>query len=385
MIYEDLILNEKIFSILTNAWKQSRLPHALIFHGANGVGKEAHAIEFSALLNCKNIVNNRACGECSQCLRIKSFQHGNVKLISPMPASSKSTSIEAGSIHSLSSPQLKTYQQALEEKGKDPYYKIGLKASTIPIAIVRELRKDLYMSSIESGWRIVMIFEAEKLCTGTQASANALLKILEEPPEKTLFMLVTSSPNQLLDTIKSRSQSFYFSSPTDRQIETILINRGLESKRCRIISKMCQGNISLAMNLNNHYDSIPKDIKIIFESFFNDDPVFIQQFQNRLQDLNRIGNKELFDNFFQLQIQLVRDIILLKQDKDSLHIVFSHLKEKYIEVIDDNKNADFHSILEAIDDAYRMNLGNVNLSLNSISLIFDIQSCLEGKVYQSIE
>ena len=76
---------------------------------------------------------------------------------------------------------------------------VNLNSNSIPINIVRELRKDLYMSSIEGGWRIVMIFDAEKLCTGTQASANALLKILEEPPEKSLFILVTSYQNQLLD------------------------------------------------------------------------------------------------------------------------------------------------------------------------------------------
>ena len=384
MIYNDLILNENVFAILSNAKNQNRLPHAMIFHGPEGVGKEAHAIEFSALLNCKDIINNRACGDCSNCLRIKSFQHGNIKLISPMPSSSKSTSIEGGSIHSLSSAQLKSYQQSLLEKGKDPYFKIGLKASAIPIAIVRELRKDLYMSSIEDGWRIVMIFDAEKLCSGTQASANALLKILEEPPEMTLFILVTSYPDQLLDTIKSRSQSFYFPSPSDKNIEEILIKKGIDSKRCRIISKMCQGNIGLAINLNDHYESIPKDIKIIFEAFFNDNSTFIQQFQNRLQELSRIGIKGLFDNFFKLQVQLIRDLILLNQDKNSIHIVFSHLIEKYIKVLDENPKADLHSALEAIDDAYRMNMGNVNLSLNSINLVFDVQSCLGGKEYQSI-
>ena len=124
-----------------------------------------------------------------------------------MPASNKSTNIEGGSVHTLSSTQLKSFMSSLEEKGKDPYSKINLKANSIPINIVRELRKDLYMSSIEDGWRIVMIFDAEKLCTGTQASANALLKILEEPPEKTLFILVTSYQNQLLDTIQDHFQT----------------------------------------------------------------------------------------------------------------------------------------------------------------------------------
>ena len=384
MIYDELIINDEVFSRLVNAWQSQRLPHAIIFHGQAGIGKEAHAIEFSALLNCKSISENRACGNCSNCIRIKSFQHGNVKLVVPMPATSKTTTIDGGSIHSLSSAQLKLYMSSLEEKGKNPYYKIGLKSNTIPIDIVRELRKDLQMSSIEDGWRIIKIFDAEKLCTGTQASANALLKILEEPPEKTLFILVTSYPNQLLDTIKSRCQSFYFSCPTEDKINLLLLGRGIEKKKCNILAKMSQGNIGLAIELNENYDLIPKDIKIIFEAFFKENPPFMQQFQLRLQELNRGGNKELFDNYFQLQVQLIRDLILLKLDQNSIQIVFSHLKEKYFEIITDNPKADFHSMLEAIDDAYRMHLGNVNPSLNSISLIFDIQACLEGKEYQPI-
>ena len=85
MIYSDLILNEEVFLGLKNAWQTNRLPHALIFHGQSGIGKEAHAIEFSALINCSSVVGNRACGNCSNCIRIKSFQHGNVKLVVPMP------------------------------------------------------------------------------------------------------------------------------------------------------------------------------------------------------------------------------------------------------------------------------------------------------------
>ena len=385
MIYSNLIFNHTIFDGLVNAYKASRLPHAIIFHGNNGIGKEAHAIEFSAYLNCVSKNGKRACGICSSCIRISSFQHGNVKLVVPMPASNKSTNIEGGSVHTLSSTQLKSFMSSLEEKGKDPYSKINLKANSIPINIVRELRKDLYMSSIEDGWRIVMIFDAEKLCTGTQASANALLKILEEPPEKTLLILVTSYQNQLLDTIKSRCQSFYFTNPSIDEIKQYLKSNNIDEQKSDILAKISQGNLGLAIELFKNYDTIPKDIKIIFEVFFNNNNSFYQKFQNRLQDLNRAGNKELFDNFFQLQVQLIRDILLMKVDKRSEKIVFNHLKEKYTEIIQDYPNADFHSMLEAIDDAYRMHLGNVSLPLNAIGLIFDIQSCLHGEEYHGID
>jgi len=383
MIYSDLILNEEVFFGLKNAWQTNRLPHALIFHGQSGIGKEAHAIEFSALINCSSVVGNRACGNCSNCIRIKSFQHGNVKLVVPMPSSSKSVSIDGGSVHSLTATQLKSYLNALNEKGENPYFKIGINSNSISIDIVRELRKDLFMSSIENGWRIVMIFDAEKLCTGTQTAANALLKILEEPPDKTLFILVTSYPEQLLDTIKSRCQSFYFSNPNDEKIISYLVKNNIEPKKADILAKICQGNIGLAIELNNNYDSMPKDIKIIFEAFFRDNSSMLQQFQLRFQELNRIGNKVLLDMFFQLQVQLVRDLILIKQDSNSDFIVFKQLKEKYTEVILHFPDADFHSMLEAIDDAYRMHLGNVNLSLNSLSIVFDIHACLEGNEYES--
>tara|TARA_B100001029_G_C15061335_1_gene458752 strand:+ start:2242 stop:3408 length:1167 start_codon:yes stop_codon:yes gene_type:complete len=384
MIYPELIFNHKIFEGLVNAHLANRLPHALIFHGNNGIGKEAHAIEFAAFLNCISD-GRRACGRCSNCIRISSFQHGNVKLVVAMPASNKSTNIEGGSVHTLSSTHLKSFMSSLEEKGKDPYYKVNLNSNSIPINIVRELRKDLYMSSIEGGWRIVIIFDAEKLCTGTQASANALLKILEEPPEKSLFILVTSYQNQLLDTIKSRCQSFYFRNPSIKKIKTYLQKKNIDDEKCDILAKISHGNLGLALELFKNYDYIIKDIKIIFEVFFNKNYSFYKKFQSRLQDLNRTGNRELFDNFFQLQSQLIRDLILMKIDRQSEKIVFSNLKTKYLKIIDDNPNADFHSMLEVIDDAYRMHKGNVNLTINAISLIFDIESCLKGNEYQGID
>ena len=104
-----------------------------------------------------------------------------------------------------------------------------------------------------------------------------------------------------------------------------------------------------------------------------------------MQDLNRSGHRELFDIFFKLQVQLIRDIILTKIDEQSDKIVFNHFIKKNSDIINNNPNADFHSMLEAIDDAYHMYLGNVNLSLNAISLIFDIQSCLQGNEYHGID
>ena len=85
MIYDNLILNEKVWKMLSNSFRTRKVPNAFIFSGDIGVGKEAHAIEFSALLNCKRVSNNSPCGDCRSCIKIKSFKHEEIHLIHSTP------------------------------------------------------------------------------------------------------------------------------------------------------------------------------------------------------------------------------------------------------------------------------------------------------------
>ena len=85
MIYKNLILNHKVFNNISSFHNTNHLPNAFIFHGENGVGKEAHAIEFFALLNCNNPNNNQSCGICNSCSKTKKLQHENLEIIFPYP------------------------------------------------------------------------------------------------------------------------------------------------------------------------------------------------------------------------------------------------------------------------------------------------------------
>ena len=75
MIFSELIVNDKNWKHLCNAFNNDRLPHALLFHGEEGMGKEAHALELAALLSCENIKNGDSCGNCSSCNKIRTFKH----------------------------------------------------------------------------------------------------------------------------------------------------------------------------------------------------------------------------------------------------------------------------------------------------------------------
>ena len=210
MFYNNLIINNNFKDLIKNYLKNNKIPHALLLHGDSGSGKEGHAIELAATLNCQSNINFEACGNCHSCIQLKAMQHPNINFIIPYP---KRNSISKNDPpeKTLNSKDIDELQTIKKNKVSDPYSEFKLKnANTILINSIRLLKKEIYNTSIESGWKIFLVFEADKLCKPNTESANALLKILEEPPEKTMFLLVTSKYDNIISTIKSRCQNIFF-------------------------------------------------------------------------------------------------------------------------------------------------------------------------------
>ena len=134
MIYNDLLLNKKIFNQLTNYYKNNKIQNAYIFHGQEGVGKEAHAIEFFALINCDNQLDTfSACRKCNSCIKILSLQHELLNIILPLPRN-KAIDKNDSALKALNEKQIKEITNISILKGQNPYYKMKLdKANTILI------------------------------------------------------------------------------------------------------------------------------------------------------------------------------------------------------------------------------------------------------------
>ena len=115
MINSNLLVNNKNWQRLVRSWNSGKLPHALLFHGPEGVGKEGHALELAALLNCIAATENGSCGSCPSCKKTKSFQNGNVKLILPLPRG-KIKSSDDSSEKAFSESSLKEYLELLKQK-----------------------------------------------------------------------------------------------------------------------------------------------------------------------------------------------------------------------------------------------------------------------------
>jgi DNA polymerase-3 subunit delta' len=231
-------------------WKNNRVGTAYLFSGPRGCGKEALAIEFGALLNNDSNEKNHDLNSPGY-IRFKALQHEHLKLVVPFPAP-KTIKENQNALDTLSEKDHDFLNQSIQKKSQDPFYKIRMpKATRILIHSVRELRRSLYLKTTSPGRKIVLIFDAHLLSVGQAEAANALLKILEEPPPDTTLLLVSDHKHDLLPTILSRCQNISVR-PLDREIiKTHLEEIGVEKESADFYSVIAQGDMQRALSISD--------------------------------------------------------------------------------------------------------------------------------------
>jgi DNA polymerase-3 subunit delta' len=378
MIYDSLLIHTKIWNNLLNSVNSGRLPHALLFHGNDGSGKEAHAIELAALINCESPLENGPCGDCPSCKKIKSFQHGNIKLILPYPRGKISASDDP-SIRGLTEKNIDQLREMMVEKGRNPYARIEIEnARTILINSIREVKKDLYMSSIDKGWTVVLIFDAEKLCLPQPTSANALLKVLEEPPEKTIFILVTSEVSVMMDTIRSRCQQIYFPPLASSFIEEKLIGHDVSEDKAKVISNIANGDIRLALKLSENIDELYSDLKLMIKACYSPSPTTWQAVTNRTSTLKRKSMSEL-SYFFRTSILYMRDLHLATHESNNDHFIFTNLTEHFRKVSIDYPHANWNECINILESTFENIQRNGYLPLMVTAMLIELKQQIVGE------
>ncbi|UOF93953.1 MAG: DNA polymerase III subunit delta' [Bordetella sp.] len=189
---------------------KNRLGHAWIIHGSHGIGKLNFAFTVAACLLCENSKNNFPCMACSSCNWLSDDNHPDLKLISPESIKINHTKIS------------KIVNSTIEPK------KNKTLSREIRINQIRELELWFNTTTYREGWRIIILFPSESL---NEISGNALLKILEEPPKNTLFLIIAAAIDKLLPTVVSRCQKFKLSIPDQEVASKWLNKQGVEKSK----------------------------------------------------------------------------------------------------------------------------------------------------------
>jgi DNA polymerase III subunit delta' len=252
MQFAQVIGQNQVRDSLVEMVRQNRLSHALLFLGHEGSGALPMALAFAQYVVCERAKGNTpdSCGVCAACMKAKQLVHPDIHFsypVIPKKAGDKPVSSDYGA-------------EWREFIGQYPYGNaydwlqfIGAenKQGNITAQECNEINRKLSLKSFESGYKIQILWMPEYL--GNEG--NKLLKLIEEPPADTLFLLVAQNESLILPTILSRTQLVKIPLPETADIARALIERsGLGAEQARQIAVLCEGNYHEALQLVRHAD-----------------------------------------------------------------------------------------------------------------------------------
>lgn len=364
-----------IWDLLEKSIKNNKIGSAYLFSGPSGVGKEAMAIEYGATINRDYNRFDKETADANY-IRFKTLQHELLKLIVPLPVG-KSQKDNVNVLESLNTADLELLKSNIEQKSADPFHKIILpNATRIRINSIRELRRTLYLKSDDIGRKIVLIFDAHLLTAGQAESANALLKILEEPPSHTTLILVTDNKNQLLPTILSRCQHIDFPPLSKDTIKETLLTNGTDSEFANLIADISQGNMRKALSMAiDTIDIFLQSIQNLSMSVVNEDG---KKWRELINKNSQIIKKDLYQfqyNIFLLQLWFQSVYHLRIGLSDDMHrpelLDFMQIfNQKY-------PSADLHKINILLENTIDAVDRNLYMSLTLTNLLINVQKYLK--------
>lgn len=261
MRYDEVIGQEDIKARLRRQLEEGHVPHAQLFAGPAGCGKLPMALAYASALLCRQPAGGEACGQCASCRMLAHWAHPDLHFVFPV-VKRKGQSGDATSDQYLT--------EWREQLGESAYFDrlewlarihVENQQSLIGVAESDQILRKLSLKSSQGGYKVMVVWLPEQM---NVAAANKLLKILEEPPADTAFLLVSNEPERLLPTILSRTQRVDFRPLSQREIELALMQRnGLQEADSRAVARLCEGSYTQALAQLR----VDKDSALFFDMF----------------------------------------------------------------------------------------------------------------------
>lgn len=314
MQFCEIIGHETVKNQLRQAVCEGRIPHAQLFTGPAGVGKLALAIAYAQYVACPNRTAEDSCGKCPTCLQYSKLQHPDLHFAFPI--------IKTESADVCDAFLDKWRELLLKDKyfDIDDWYRVmgsETKQGMIYDKESSEIIRKLSLKSFSNGYKVMIIWQADKM---NPRCANKLLKLLEEPPTMTLFLLISEHPEQLLSTIVSRVQEVRVPRMSEQEIAL-----GLQQEYAWLDSEQAH---SFAHMANGSYFSA---IKILSET--EENQTYFDDFVALMRNAWLVGQKKDYSALLKLRewsLDMADAKVGREKQKAFLQYAQRQVRENYI-------------------------------------------------------
>ncbi len=350
---------EEIKKKLIQTVKENRISHARLFLGAEGSGALPLALAYAQYISCTDRTESDSCGQCPSCRKYAKLIHPDLHFSYPFFAKHKEDTalsfIEEWREAFLSNPYLglDEWREQLEADNKQ---------ANINIAECHQIIKKLSLKPFESEYKVLIMWLPEYL----DKEGNTLLKIIEEPPQKTLFLLIAQNQDQILNTILSRTQLIKVPKLRDEDVERFLVSqKHLDSVQARNISYLCDGNLQVAIRLSREEnDDNFALLRDWLRMCFSNRGLQIVEFSEKLSRMGRENQK----NFLRYGMKVLREAIISLSGADEL----IHLQEQEKEFVQNFARSAGSAKTEALFNEFEKAHYHVERNANPKILFLDV-------------
>ena len=373
MLFKDIIGQEATKRQLRQAVREGRIPHAQLFTGISGIGKLQLALAYAQYLNCPHRTEEDSCGTCPTCLQYQHLQHPDLHFVFPIVGSDE-----------VCDNFLEPWRKIILEQHyfdlDDWHEALGIenKQSMIYEKESGEILHKLSLKAYGDGYKIMIIWQPEKM---NASSANKLLKILEEPAQKTVFILVSEHPEKLLSTIQSRVQTVQIPRLETETIAAALQQKGISSVQANDIARIANGSYLAALKKANETVENQQELSDFIALFRDAYTVgVLQDAQKKYDSLKRLKQwsldmagvgREKQKHFLQYAQQQVRENYIRNLAQPELNYQLEAEREFSVKFAPFIHNGNVEAIMNQLDLAERQIEQNGNAKM----IFFDL--CLQ--------
>jgi DNA polymerase-3 subunit delta' len=307
-----------IKSKLIRSVQEERVSHAQLFAGPEGSGSMALALAYARYVSCENRSSSDSCGTCKSCVKYEKMIHPDLHFVFPVIKGKKATD-------PVSDNYIEEWREFVR---KSPYFtingwfdsiEVGNAQGMIFASEASEIIRKLNLKTFESDFKIMIIWLPEKM---HQATANKLLKMIEEPPDKTLFILVSEEPDKVIPTILSRCQLVRIPAFSGSDIEKYISEKyGMTGDKAAGISRVANGNIIKATELCENEDSTRASLdyfRNLMRFAWKRDIISLIGWS---EDISSTG-REYQKTFISFSLRLLRENLMLSLGQQKNNLVF---------------------------------------------------------------